>query len=89
MYEKRLVLHDGDWCVYDYNRDVVDRMFATINSYLGHFKHANSFKLILSFWRRDPFLSRYFELDSEKMKILRRYVLPDNLRTVRRQYGYF
>ena len=88
-YEKILVSDAGNCRIYDYDQDMLDRLYATFTSYLGHCKHANSFKLVRSVWLKFDFLYRYFELDMESMKIRRRYLSPTNPRTVRGQYGYY
>lgn len=88
-YEKKLVLEDGRWRVYDFDREELENLFATLTSYLGHFRHADSFKLVKAIWQRYSFLSRYFKLDLKNIKLQRKYVVPDNFRTVRQQYGYF
>lgn len=88
-YDKILVSAEGEWRIYDFDREKLDNLFATFTSYLGHFKHADSFKLVKAVWQRHSFLSRYFKLDFDNMKIQRKYVVPGNFRTVRQQYGYF
>lgn len=88
-FEGALVSVEGGRCVYDYEREVLDLLFATLNSYLGHCKHADSYKLVGSLWRRYDFLARYFAFDLEKRKIRRRYLLPGGERPVRWQYRHF
>jgi hypothetical protein len=88
-YDKILVSAEGEWRIYDFDREEPGNLFATFTSYLGHFKHADSFKLIKAVWQRHSFLSRYFKLDFDNIKIQRKYVVPGNFRTVRQQYGYF
>lgn len=88
-YDKILVSAEGKWRIYDFDRGELDNLFATFTSYLGHFKHADSFKLVKAVWQRHSFLSRYFKLDFDNMKIQRKYVVPGNFQTVRKQYGYF
>lgn len=54
-YEKKLVFVEGEWRVYDFNREELDNLFATFTSYLGHCKHADSFRLVRSIWRQFDF----------------------------------
>ncbi len=89
FYENVLVSKERGQRIYDFNRETLDKLFAIISSYFGHFKHANSYKLVKAVWLRYSFLSRYFELDPANMKIRRKYVVPGALHTVRRQYSYF
>ncbi len=89
FYERELIYKGRMGCIYNFDRDKLDELFAVISSYLGHFKHANSYKLVKAVWLRYSFLSRYFELDAEKMKIKRKYLVPGGLHRVRQQYGYF
>ena len=70
-YEKVLVSEDGRWRVYDFDREELDSLFAALTSYLGHFRHADSFKLVKAIWQRHSFLSRYFKLDLKNMKLQR------------------
>lgn len=88
-FEQKLVKTEDSCRVYSFDRELLDDLFATFASYLGHFKHANSFKLIKSIWRRYTFLSRYFNMDFSSMKLYRKFIVPGNLTTVRRQYEYF
>jgi RNA-directed DNA polymerase len=88
-YDKILVSEKGEWRIYNFDQGELNNVFATFTSYLGHFKHADSFKLVMAVWQRYSFLSRYFKLDLDNMKIQRKYVVPGNFRMVRQQYGYF
>jgi RNA-directed DNA polymerase len=88
-FEKKLVKTENGHRIYSFDRELLGDLFATVASYLGHFKHANSFKLVKAIWQRYSFLSRYFLLDFSGMKLHRKSVVPGNLRTVKQQYGYF
>jgi hypothetical protein len=44
-YEKILVSKDGRWRVYHFDREELDSLFAALASYLGHFRHADTFNL--------------------------------------------
>ncbi len=89
FYENVLLSVEGSWRIYDFDPKVLDHLFAILSSYLGHFKHANSIKLVKAIWLRYSFLSRYFELDHVNKKIRRKYIIPGNLWTVKQQYRHF
>ncbi len=88
VFEKRLVSMEGIYRIYHFDRQTLDNLHATFTSYLGHFKHAGTFKPVGSIWRRFAFLSRYFDLDRGNLQIRRKYLVPGVLPTVRSQYGY-
>jgi len=88
-YESRLVsTRQGIRC-YRFDEPLLDALTATVSSYLGHFKLANSWHLWQSLWTRHPFLSEYFEFDAQQWKLVRKYPVPAGLRVVRQQYRYF
>jgi len=88
-YEARLVSeHNGVRC-YRYDAPLLDALAATLSSYLGHFKLADSFHLWQSLWRRFSFLAQYFDFNAERWRLVRKYPVPAGLNTVRRQYRYF
>ena len=60
-YEKKLVVEEHGWRMYHFDQEVLNNLFATLSSYLGHFKHADSYKLVKSVWQRYSFLSCYFD----------------------------
>ncbi len=88
-YEQALVSCQHGWRVYDFETEELDALYATLCSYLGHCKHANSYKLVTALWGRFSFLSRYFWLDDKTLHLKRKYIVPGSLRTVRQQYTYF
>jgi len=62
---------------------------ATLSSYLGHFKLANTWNLWASVWRQFEFLSQYFAFDAWHWKLIGKYQTPKACRRVRDQYRYF
>jgi RNA-directed DNA polymerase len=84
-----LVTQEKKWCVYLFDQEKLDTLFSVICSYHGHFKHANSFRLVSAIWQKHSFLSRFFELDRMNNKVIRKYISPGYLHTVRQQYSYF
>ena len=62
---------------------------ATLSSYLGHFKLANSWRLWRSIWREFPFLGEYFGFDAAAWKLVRHFADAPRFSTVRDQYAWF
>ncbi len=74
---------------YRFDAPTLDALGATLSSYLGHFKLAESWRLWQALWRRFEFLGQYFDFDAERWRLVRKYPVPAGLNTVRRQYRYF
>lgn len=55
---------------------VMDKIRATLVSYLGHFKHANSLKLVQSLWVKYHWLNWLFEFDHQRWTIQPKYQPP-------------
>lgn len=68
---------------------MLDRLAATLSSYLGHFKLASTWNLWQSVWHQFEFLSQYFAFDADNWKLVRTYPPPKVFRRVREQYRYF
>ncbi len=88
-YEARLVDARGASRCYHFDRETLDTLAATLASYLGHFKSAQCWNLWQALWREFDFLSRYFEFDAARWKLVRKYGVPAGLRRTRQQYRYF
>lgn len=88
-YESLLVKEGRFYRRYRFGDEMLDKLTATLSSYLGHFKMANTYNLCKSLWERYPFLSQYFELDIKSRKLKRKYKYPKGLKRVFRQYLYF
>ena len=73
----------------DLREALVNQLSATLSSYLGHFKLANSWNLWQSIWRRYDFLAQYFEFDAKNWRLVRKYTAPQGLRQVKKQYRHF
>jgi hypothetical protein len=72
-----------------FDEKLLDELAATLSSYLGHFKLANSRGLLQSLWKRFAFLSEYFAFDKVRWRLVRKHPMPKEIRMVRRQYRYF
>ena len=84
-FEKMLVNEK----VFRHHQDTLDKLRATIASYLGHFKWANSNRLRHAIFRRYSFISEYFHCD-DAGKLTPRCPIPrQEFRTVRQQYAWF
>lgn len=88
-FESKLVSDPAGVRCYRFDRVVLDQLAATLSSYLGHFKHANSRNLWQSIWRRFDFLAQYFEFDAANWRLARRFIAPQGMRQVKMQYRHF
>jgi retron-type reverse transcriptase len=66
-FEDQLVERQGDLVIYHFDTELLRQCQAVFNSYLGHFSHAQTGKLIFKTWEQFPFLSRYFRLTGNKV----------------------
>ena len=88
-YQKQLLsINNGIKC-YRFDETVLDRLHATLCSYLGHFGWANSHRLEQNLRERFSFLTVYFERDGMTSKLLRKYRAPNGFTRVRQQYFWF
>ena len=88
-FERKLVSEVAGVRCYRFDRLLLDQLAATLSSYLGHFKLANSWNLWQSIWKRFDFLAQYFEFDAANWRLVRKYTVPQGLRQVKKQYRYF
>ena len=91
MFEEKLVKREGDMVHYYFPREVLERCRATVNSYLGHFRHAQTYSLIQKIYRQYPFLHYYFSLSSRKQVLRDRQLgkvrlLQQQIRWLHRAY---
>ena len=71
--------------IYDYR--VLDKLRATLASYFGHFKWADSYRLQMSLLKRYGFLEWFFKIEGGK--IIPKYKIPVKIPTLKLQYRYF
>jgi hypothetical protein len=71
-YSRRL----GDGLHLDLHRIDVDALQSMLASYLGHFRHANSYRLLLSLWQQYPWLGQLFTLNPVTASITSRLEPP-------------
>jgi hypothetical protein len=85
-----LLVKEGRWFRrYSFDEVMLDRLSATLSSYLGHFKMADTYNLCISLWKRFPFLLQYFDFDPAATGLECKYKFPRGLRTTSRQYLYY
>lgn len=89
LFEAQLVSTVQGVQCYRFDEALLDRLSATLSSYLGHFKLASTWNLWQSIWCQFDFLSQYFVFDDVNGKLVRRYPTPSAFRRVRNQYRYF
>ena len=67
--------------------DATDDLMQTLASYLGHFKHADSYRLTRTVFLKHPWLNEYFTFNGEKLT--RKLVYKGSFRSLRSQVGFF
>jgi len=84
-----LVAHDSQTrtttCRFDH--DVLERLLATLNSYLAHLAKADSHRLLASLLDEHPWLAEYFEIESYRASRL--WTSSRSFRRVGEQWGWF
>ena len=87
-FEKQLISRQDAIFRVNYNEASVCSLLSTLNSYLGHFKHADTHRLKKKLFKTHYWLNYYFYITSEKR--LKRYdASPKNFRNLHTQYLYF
>lgn len=66
-FEGQLVRQRSDAIFYRFDQEILDACLSTVNSYLGHFRHAKTHRLIQKLWQHFPFLECYFRLCAYKV----------------------
>ncbi|MBL4899487.1 MAG: hypothetical protein JKX76_07555 [Colwellia sp.] len=89
-FKCKLVVQYKEKVYYYFDEKILDQLHAVLNSYLGHFKLANTVKLECSLWQNNAWLKGYFEQPSnENKKLIRKYKTPKQFVNVKQQYNYF
>ena len=71
-YEARLVKEGQGLRRYLFDEAILNQLAATLASYLGHFKLANTYHLCSLLFHRHPFLSQYFDFDTKTCRLVLR-----------------
>ena len=85
--KKRLIRESGGVRIASFDQDDIEYLHAVVNSYLAHFKHANTYRLVNSLLLKNGWLFRYFHFQGEKL--VRNDKPPKRFRNFRRQYRFF
>ncbi len=86
-FEQELMSIQDGIQVIRYNHERLDALFACLNSYLAHFKHANTFTLRQHLFDTYAWLKHYFKYRDGKLRRL--YITPQYFWNLRTQYTYF
>jgi len=73
--------------LYYFNHKLCDKLLSSLNSYLGQFKHADTYRLTYSLFMKYSFLNQYFLL--EKNKVTRKYNENRTFKSLFTQYTHF
>lgn len=87
IYENKLIKNTPPYQKVIYDYQILERLMATLASYCGHFKWANSFRLQNSILERYSFLKRFFKLKDNQLTEI--YRTPTNIPSLILQYRYF
>ena len=86
-FERQLVVEQRGYTVYRFDQTLLAQCRATLASYLGHLKHADSFDLRCAIWREFWFLNKYFRLDDSGLSLTLRYTVSASFTCTRWQYN--
>ena len=87
-FEKQLITRQDGIFRVNYNEESVSSLLSTLNSYLGHFKHADTHRLKKKLFKTYYWLNYYFYINSEK-RLKRFDACPGNFKNLHTQYLYF
>lgn len=68
--ERQLVARLPTYTAYRFDEPTLNKCLAMLNSYLGHFQHAQTRGCVVRLWREFPFLRHYFKLTPRKVTLL-------------------
>ena len=85
----QLVIHDSPagTTTFHFEHDALERLLATLNSYLAHLAKASSHRILTSLLRDHPWLQNYFDVIG--CKASRTWMPPGRFRRLADQYGWF
>jgi RNA-directed DNA polymerase len=67
LIQQGLAMEDEARRVYPWPWPVVKAVYQWLNSYLGHFCKASSYRLVERLWQRFPWLEEYYRWDGERV----------------------
>ena len=86
-YEKELIYTTGNYIRITYDYPLLESLFQSLNSYLGHFKHAKTHRLVEHLFKKFKCLSEFFKIIKGKLK--RTYQPKRSFTNLYSQYHYF
>jgi hypothetical protein len=86
-FKRQLVAQQDGYTVYRFDMAMLAQCRATLASYLGHLKHADSFELRHGIWRELEFLGQYFRLDDAGLSLTPFFAVPQSFACTRWQYN--
>lgn len=72
-FEKQLIQTQNQHIHYDLKPELIESIRATLASYIGHFKHAHSLKLIQNIWQTSPWLNDLFAFNAKDYQLTPKY----------------
>jgi len=87
QFKEMLVHQDQDKTIWHYDYQVLEQLLVTLNSYLGHFRHARMRKMIIKIFKKFSFLNQYFYLYFRRVN--RKYKSPNDFYNLKHQVRYF
>lgn len=67
LAHRQLVCRAPTYHAFRFHRETLEDCLAAVNSYLGHFKHAQTRRCVRKLWEEFAFLHRFFELSSHRL----------------------
>jgi len=86
-YQQKLVKQTDQVRIWNYDSISLERLLATMNSYLGHLSHAHTRNVIKKVCQDFSFLREYYILTYRKL--IRKYDYPKAFKNIRQQIHYF
>jgi hypothetical protein len=88
---RHLVFWTPDYLIYRFHPATLASCLAAVNSYFGHFKHAQSRRLVKKLWQEFDFLQHFFALSGNKLvridqPLRRKIVLKQQVRWLQRKF---
>lgn len=65
--QRQLVCRTPSYTAFRFEEEVLQKCLAMINSYLGHFRHAQTRRCVARLWQEFPFLRYYFRLSGHRV----------------------
>ncbi len=89
---RQLVCRAPTYHAFRFHAETLEKLAATVNSYLGHFKHAQTRRCLKKLWRNFSFLSKFFIVSSDKLTridkpLQNKITLKQQVRWLERQFA--